>query len=193
MEASEKKKKLFMLLLGASPIGRFTEQHDIFFGIAEEIKDLKQDLMDFWPEAGLKLHIDGWREVNLVNGFQVKIVPRGDDSDDQITTRLFFINLGGYKQNEFEEYHYKIIVAAKDKGEAVQSAKQTSFYKHTGFKGADSHIDDKYGVDVDDLYEITDILPAHMKQQYRIVLTPADAAVEDEIHLGYLKLSKLED
>jgi len=52
-----------------------------------------------------------------------------------------------------------MIVAAGDKGEAVKQAKNTAFYKHTGFKGADSHIDKKYGVDVDDFFEIADISP----------------------------------
>ena len=32
--------KLFMLLLGCLLKGRNTEQHDIFFGIAETLKDL---------------------------------------------------------------------------------------------------------------------------------------------------------
>jgi hypothetical protein len=26
--------------------------------------------------------------------------------------QLFFINLGGYKENEFEEYHYKMLAVA---------------------------------------------------------------------------------
>jgi hypothetical protein len=29
---------------------------------------------------------------------------------------LFFINLGGYKENEFEEYHYKILTVAQSMG-----------------------------------------------------------------------------
>ena len=83
-----------------------------------------------------------------------------------------------------------MIVAAADKGEAVRQAKDTAFYKHTHFKGADSHIDDKYGVDVDDLFEIADILPAEIKKQYTLLITAATEALpEDEVHLGYFKLS----
>jgi hypothetical protein len=44
-------------------------------------------------------------------------------------------------------------------------------------------------VDVDDVYEITDILPASMKEKYSILVAPADNIEEDEIHLGYFKLS----
>ncbi|MBX9783891.1 MAG: hypothetical protein K2X48_11435 [Chitinophagaceae bacterium] len=64
---------------------------------------------------------------------------------------------------------------------------------HTQFKDADSHIDDKYGVDADDLYEIEDILDATMKEQYQIQLTKsAEQVPADELHLGYFKLSSFE-
>ena len=56
------------------------------------------------------------------------------------------------KENEFEEYHYKVLTVAQNKAEVIKKAKATSFYKHCGFKGATSHIDDKYGVDVDDIH-----------------------------------------
>jgi hypothetical protein len=104
---------------------------------------------------------------------------------------LFFINLGGYKEHEFEECHYKIITAAKDKSEAVRRSKQTAFYKHCGFKGAESHVDDKYGIDVDDLHEIEDILPEEVKEKYSINLLAVDNGVKDELHIGYLKTDKL--
>lgn len=50
----------------------------------------------------------------------------------------------------------------------MQIAKETAFYLHTGFEGAISHIDDKYGLDVDDLYEIYDILPVADKEKYSV-------------------------
>jgi len=82
-----------------------------------------------------------------------------------------------------------MIVAAADKAEAVKRAKATAFYKHTQFDGAKSHIDDKYGVDVDDLYEIEELLSTTTKQQYSIHLLPSNTIKEDELHLGYFKLT----
>ena len=82
-----------------------------------------------------------------------------------------------------------MIIAAADKAEAVNISKKTAFFKHTGFKGATSHIDDKFGVDVDDVYEITDILPAAAKEKYSLLVSPADSLTEDEMNLGYFKLS----
>ncbi len=179
--------KLYMLLIGASPPGRNIEQHDVFFGIGNSIKDLIPDVLAFWP-GNNKLHFDAWREVTSVNGYKVEVVSKNENKQDR-TLKLFFINLGGYKQNEFEEFHYKMVIAAADKAEAINISKQTAFFRHTGFKGATAHIDDKFGVDVDDIYEIADILPVGAKEKYCISVTHADLIAEDEMNLGYFKLS----
>jgi hypothetical protein len=183
-----------MLLIGASPKNRFTEQHDIFFSIGKQLQDLVPAIQNFWADAYPKIHIDAWRIVNNVNGFKIRIVERDPGSAVQHDSahRLFFMNLGGYKKNEFDEFHYRMVIAAADKGEAVQQAKQTAFYKHIGFKGATSHIDDKYGVDVDDFYEIRDILSPDLTNRFSIELTPEPDLPEDEINLGYFKLDKLD-
>ena len=175
-----------MLLIGTSPPGRNIEQHDVFFGIGESIKDLIPDIIAFWP-GNNKLHFDAWREVTSVNGYKIKVVLK-NESKQSTSFKLFFINLGGYKQNEFEEFHYKIVIAATDKAEAINISKKTAFFRHTGFKGATAHIDDKFGVDVDDAYEITDILTAAAKEKYNMLVTAEDSLAEDEIHLGYFKL-----
>lgn len=179
--------KLYMLLIGATPPERNIEQHDVFFGIGENIKDLIPDVLAFWP-GNNKLHFDAWREIKSVNGYKVDVALKNKNNQDN-PFKLFFINLGGYKQNEFEEFHYKMVIAAADKSEAINLSKQTAFFRHTGFKGATSHVDDKFGVDVDDIYEIKDILPASVKEKYSILVTPDDSIAEDEINLGYFKLS----
>lgn len=182
--------KLFMVLVGCRPKGRFTEQHDVFFGIGSKLSDLIPHMLEFWPEAAGNLHVDGWREVNWVDGYSVTVVEK---TPIENPAQLFFINLGGYKPNEFEEFHYKILAAASDKGTAIQTSRQTSFYKHTGFKGANSHVDDKYGIDVDDVFEIQDMLSPVFKNRYSLQLTKTtEPSIEDEIHLGYFKLSNLD-
>ena len=178
--------KLFMILLGCTPKGRHTEQHDIFFGIGNSLADLKEQMEKFW--AGTQLHIDAWREVTNVDGYKIEVVSKTDAKEN--TNQLYFLNLGGYKQNEFEEFHYKMLVVAKDKGNAVKAATQTAFYKHTSLAGnGTSHIDDRYGVDVDDIFMIKDILPAAIKEKYSLAINDiADTTLaEDELHLGYVK------
>lgn len=184
-----------MLLLGCRPPGRHTEQHDVFFGIGNTIKDLVPQIVAFWPGAG-PLHVDAWREVTLVDGYRINVVPREQEAAaTKEAPELFFINLGGYKGAQFDEFHYKMVVVALDKAAAAHRARQTAFYKHTGIKGAPAHIDDQWGVDVDELHRVTDILSPGLKQQYRLQITPAAltaaAAEEDLLHLGYFKLHKL--
>lgn len=178
---------LFMALLGCIPPGRLIEQHDIFFGIAPTVKDLKADIFAFWPDVS-QLHVDAYRAITHVNGYRISIVPK----EEAVLTedKLFMLNLGGYKPGELEEYHYKALVVAPTMALAVKQAKQTVFYKHYGFKGAESHIDEKYGLDVDDMHKVEDILPAHMRDKYHIAITKTDDTLEDELHIGYLKLGK---
>jgi len=180
-----------MLLIGCRPPGRHTEQHDVFFGIGTSLKDLMPAVNDFWPEVKGKFHLDAWREVTLVDGWQIQITKR-DQSGSTPVQQLFFINLGGYKENEMEEFHYKMLATGNDKTTAINKSKATAFFKHTGFKGANSHIDDKYGVDVDDLAAVEDILPASVKKQYALHLSEAPEGMpEDQLHLGYFKLSNI--
>jgi hypothetical protein len=185
--------KLFMLLLGARPSGRHVEQHDYFFGIAADIKDLVPGIKAFWRGTSANLHIDGWREVNTVDGYRIEVVLK----DEAVITsphKLFFINLGGYQPGKFEEQHYVILTVKANKALAIQEAKKTLFFRDntmSDVKGANSHIDDKYGIDVDDVYQITDMLSPELKDKYYIKITTAEALPEDEIHLGYFRLDRL--
>lgn len=180
---------LYMMLLGCRPAGRFTEQHDVFFGVAKSPGDLVPQIVASWPEAKGKMHVDAWRAVTRVDGYAVTIGGKTSESTNEF--KLFFLNLGGYKRGSFDEYHYKMLAVAGTVSDAIRQAKQTAFYKHTGFAGAVSHIDDKYGVDVDDVYEVQDILPAAFRERFSIRLSPANDGTEDEMTLGYIKLPKL--
>ena len=92
----------------------------------------------------------------------------------------------------FEEFHYKIVTVANTLGEASKKSKETSFYKHCGFKGATSHIDDKFGIDVDDIYNVKEILELDLKEKFALKITKSENEIkEDELHIGYLKLEKI--
>ena len=73
--------KLFMIMLGCRPKGRFTEQHDIFFGIANSLKDLIPEMKAFWLEAKGKIHVDVWREVTSVDNYSIEIVPKTNNAE----------------------------------------------------------------------------------------------------------------
>jgi len=187
--------KLYMVIIGCKPPGRFTEQHDVFFGIGTSMKSLIPAMKAFWPEAKGKIHVDAWREVTNINGHSITVIPNDGitEANHQHDLNLFFLNLGGYKQGEFEEYHYKMLSVARDSAAAIREAKKTAFYKHTGYKGAESHIDDKYGVDIDDVYPVADILDMTYKHQYRLFISEEQekALPEDVLNIGYYRLDKL--
>jgi hypothetical protein len=118
--------KLYMLLLGSKAPGRHVEQHDFFFGIAHELSELVPDIKKFWKGAVGNLHIDGWREVNSVDGYQIKVKLK-DESSISSDNKLFFINLGGYMAGRFEEQHYVILSVKTDRAKAIQDAKEAAF------------------------------------------------------------------
>lgn len=180
--------QLYMILLGCKPIGRHTEQHDMFFGIGTGLKDLLPAMRSFWPEAKGKIHIDAYRIVKQVEGFQVNIIERQTlPLAPANQNQLFFLNLGGYQTGVFEELHYKMLMVETDKDDAVKKAKKTKFFK----EHFTPHIDDKYGVDVDDIFNIEEALPQAMKEKYKLIFTPTANLAEDPIELGYIPIYKL--
>ncbi len=185
----EKDLKLFYIILGATPKGRNIEQHDVFFGIAENLKDLIPDIKEFWKEADGKIHIDCYQEVRFADGYEVGIIEKNEKTSEE---QLYFINLGGYKKGFFEEFHEQHLMVGTSMGDIVKKAKATRFYETMGFEGAVSHIDDKHGVDIDDIFNVTDILPQKMKEKYSIVLKKSNAEKQENLMgLGYLNINKI--
>ncbi|AZI23249.1 DUF1543 domain-containing protein [Chryseobacterium taklimakanense] len=181
--------KLFYIILGATPEGRNIEQHDVFFGIAENLRDLVPSIKSFWPEAKGKIHLDAYKEVKFVDSYEVKIAEKTPGSSEN---QLFFINLGGYKPGQFAEFHEQHLMAGKSMGEVIKRVKQTEFYKTMGFENAVSHIDDKHGVDIDDVFNVHDILPKQMKEKYSIILNKSVVEnQENPSSVGYFKIDKL--
>jgi len=186
--------KLYFLILGCTVKGRLIEQHDVFFGIGNSLSQLVPKIKEFWPEANKDIHIDVWREVTTVDNFSIAVVPKNKVLEPDLNSpKLFFLNLGGYKQNEFEEYHYKMLTVAETIADAIKKSKKSVFYKHSGFKGAVSHIDEKYGIDVDELHNVSDILSPADQDMYSIKINVSTEIFvkQDEFHIGYLKLNKI--
>lgn len=206
VENNKKELHLYMVLLGCRPEGRLTEQHDVFFGVAEKLRDLIPDMRKFWPGEH-KLHIDVWRKVHQIDYSFVSIYDKTNSEGNHALTdfvvnshddeKVYFINLGGYKPGDFEEYHKKLLICAKDLAEAKKKAVQDIFYiegqpKETDndtSKGMRSHIDDKY--EVDDILCVEDLIPG-FKEKYKLIGLPiASVNHEDEIYPGYLTMETL--
>ena len=193
---------LFMVQLGGRPKGRLIEQHDMFFGVADELIELIPAINEHWPEVKNKWHVDSYRAVTRVGGYRIDWVSQDESdsanenqADDATNLKLFFINLGGYLPDDFEEYHHKLLIVAPSQAEAIKQAKQSDFYKKYSFKDKDtpfnaaSHIDDKHQVDIDEIYDVNELLPAGSLQ---ITADTTDVPpIEDKSYIGYLSIKNL--
>ena len=185
---------LFMVQLGGRPKGRLIEQHDIFFGIANQVSELVEDINHHWPEVKNKWHVDSYRAITQVDDYAIKLVESNHQLESDNDLKLFFINLGGYQQGSFEEFHYKMLIVANSQAEAIKQAKQSEFYKQFTFKdisspfNAASHIDDKFEVDIDDIYNVNDLIS---NVKILIELNPNLDIKQDKEHVGYLSIKNL--
>ena len=190
---------LYMVQLGGRPKGRLIEQHDIFFGVANQVNELIADINNHWPEVKNKWHIDSYRAITRVDNYTIRLVESSQQVENTNDLKLFFINLGGYQQGSFEEFHYKLLIVATNQAEAVKQAKQSQFYKRFTFKdkssafNAASHIDDKFEVDIDDIYNVNELI-----SNIKIIIEPLARAldeaideVEDKEYVGYLSIKNL--
>ena len=190
---------LFMVQLGGRPKDRLIEQHDIFFGVAGKVNELIDDINNHWPEVNNKWHIDSYRAITKVGNHTVKLIESNNQTANDNGLKLFFINLGGYQQGSFEEFHHKLLIVAATQAEAIKQAKQSTFYKEFTFKDKDSpfnaasHIDDKFQVDIDDIYNVNDLI-----SNVQILIEPMihnsnelANADEDKEYVGYLSIKNL--
>jgi hypothetical protein len=65
--------------------------------------------------------------VSLQLMVNIKVTPKPVETKKQSKGKLFFINLGGYKENEFNEHHYILLVVADNRQTTSAKAKQTTF------------------------------------------------------------------
>ena len=138
--------KLFAIYLGGRAIKCNTELHDVVFSCGYKIEDTYKDLLDKWFGLPDRLHIDSWVELKYVDGFEVVL-----SNDKPISkNKLFFINLGAYDKNKFEELHESRFFVGNDEKNIKLRAKQSLLL---GFDQV--HTDDIY--DVDDCIEIKEV------------------------------------
>ena len=187
---------LYMVQLGGRPKGRLIEQHDIFFGAASQVSDLIADINEHWPEVKNKWHIDSYRAITKVGSYAIKLI----EPSQQLKAadlKLFFINLGGYQQGSFEEFHYKLLIVAPNQADAIKQAKKSDFYKQFTLKdetspfNAASHIDDKFAVDIDDIYNVNDLISNVQLSIEPISDTDELNAKADKEYVGYLSIKNL--
>jgi hypothetical protein len=144
-------KKLFAVYLGGRAPRCNTELHDVVFAVGESIEGCYEQLMDKWFGNPLKLHIDSWTELRIVDGHHISLRPHAATGDK----KLYFINLGAYTPGQFTELHANTFAVASSEAEVKQRAKSELL---RGMRQV--HTDDLY--DVDDCLEILEVDGQHI-------------------------------
>ena len=144
-------KKLFAVYLGGRSRRCNTELHDVVFVAGESIETSYERLMDKWFGDPLRLHIDSWLELRIVDGYRIVLRPHPPAPGN----KLYFINLGAYLPGQFTEVHANAFAVATSDVEVKQRAKAELL------KGAQSvHTDDLF--DIDDCLEINEVDGQHI-------------------------------
>jgi hypothetical protein len=111
--------KLFMFYIGGNCGNSNIELHDVRFSVGNVPEDCYDDLRRQWWGDPKSLHLDCWGPVEQADGFDVTLTaaPQND-----MPSKLFFVNLGGYNPLEFAELHRNVLIVAPDAATAKQAA-----------------------------------------------------------------------
>jgi len=89
------------------------------FVAGEAIEACYEQLMNKWFGSPLRLHIDSWMELRIVDGQRIRLRPEAAATD----RKLYFINLGAYLPGQFTELHANTFVVAASEAEVKERAK----------------------------------------------------------------------
>ena len=110
-----------MIMVGGHTPTSNLEVHDMRFAAAEKIEDTYEQLQSEWWGDPDTLHLDVWSKITCIDGYDVSLKPEPYAGEQ----KLFFVNLGGYDPDHFDELHKNILVVAKSDAFAKHAAKET--------------------------------------------------------------------
>ncbi len=168
--------KLFMIYIGGIHEKSLIELHDIRFVVANNIEDTYEELKSSWWGTSKSLHIDAWGAVDYADGYNITLKPEAPlDSDN----KLYFVNLGGYDNNEFTELHKNILVVASNPSKAkVRALKQILDWQ--------SHHRD-YQFELESILSVSQLIST---KNLHIHLEPSDTNKKFEFTCKYLSIGE---
>ena len=153
-----------------------TELHDVVFVVGKQLGDCVGQLKAKWFGDPARLHVDSFIRLTEVDGYRVSLSQQPQTPTGE---KLFFVNLGAYREGQFTEIHENRFYVCLDKMQAKARAKA-----ELCLNMQQTHTDDLF--DVDDLFEVE-------VEGYRIQLTAQPGATLPLPKNGYFKLEKLKD
>jgi len=142
---------LYAVMLGGRAPGCRIELHDIAFALGTTLSSMHVQLLDQWFGQPQGLHIDAYARLEQADGHRIEL----RDAPPNGLKRLFFINIGGYAEDELAEQHAYAFYVAKNKTEAKARARAELLPGRQ-----EIHKDDLY--DVDDCLELSEINGQHI-------------------------------
>ena len=162
---------LYAVLLGGRAARCHVELHDVVFAVGDGLESLHDQLLDAWFGQPEGLHVDAWARLDQVEGFRVHLERQAMPGPN----RLWFINIGGYRNGEFGERHAYAFMAGTGKAEIKARAKASLLQGHELV-----HKDDLLAID--DCLRIDRVGPWHIRLEEDPQAQPA------EIVNGYFPL-----
>lgn len=114
---------LFAVLLGGEHPRARLELHDIVFLFADGLEPAYDQLRAAWFAAPAKVHIDGWVELDGLDGYRIEPAEAAPQAGEP---RLYCAQLGGYHAGQLGEAHPFHFVVAPDVATAKRQAKQAA-------------------------------------------------------------------
>ena len=103
---------LYLVVLGGKVNGGHIEMHDVRWVVGETIESTIPQLKSQWVGNTSGLHIDSYKLIEFVDGYRIKIATNNEANDHEVN-KLWFINLGGYKDGEpLEQHHIELVIAS---------------------------------------------------------------------------------
>ncbi len=85
--------------------------HDVRWVIGETIESTLPQLKSQWIGRSKGLHVDSYKIIKFVDGYRVSAISKEKVNSDE-SNKLWFVNLGGYKEGEMlEQHHLELVVA----------------------------------------------------------------------------------
>ena len=150
---------LFIVVLGGKSLKSNIEIHDVRWVLGKSIEDTFSDLRKQWLGRISGLHIDSYKCIKYVDGYEIVISKASKDNlvkPKSGDLKLWFVNLGGYNPKKmYEEHEFTLVVAKK----AIDAKKKARKNWESTLK--QKHNDDYSDINnfklVDDIHSINKI------------------------------------
>ena len=129
-----------------------------------------------WFGSTTKLHVDAWAELKFIDSHEVELAP-GKGATNDGDKKLYFINLGAYRKNHFQEIHESAFFVGSSGKEVKQRAKEHLC------RGLNV-------VHTDDLFEVDDCILVDEIDGYHVRLIESKTSQELEITNGYFPIPR---